>query len=41
MSRADALTVIGVGRDAGDVSFLTAYGHAGLVAQSVAVTALG
>jgi transglutaminase-like putative cysteine protease len=40
MSRADALTVIGVGRDAGDVSFLTAYGHAGLVAQSVAVTAL-
>lgn len=40
MARADALAMIGVGRDAGDVSFLTAYGHAGLVAQSVAVTAL-
>ena len=40
MAQADGIAIIGVGRDAGDVSFLTAYGYADLVAQSVAVTAL-
>ena len=40
MAKADGIAIIGVGRDAGDVSFLTAFGYAGLVAQSVAVTAL-
>ena len=40
MSEAGAMAIIGVGRDAADVSFLTAYGFAELVALSVAVTAL-
>jgi transglutaminase-like putative cysteine protease len=40
MARPDAMAKIGVGRDAADVSFLMAYGHATLVAMSVAVTAL-
>ncbi len=40
MAEADGIAIIGVGRDAGDVSFLTAFGYAELVAQSVAVTAL-
>ena len=40
MARPDAMAKIGVGRDAADVSFLMAYGHAELQAMSVAVTAL-
>ena len=40
MANAGATAIIGVGRDAADVSFLTAYGFAELVALSVAVTAL-
>lgn len=40
MARAGEMAVIGVGRDAADVSFLTSYGFAELVAMSVAVTRL-
>ncbi len=40
MAKPDAMAKIGVGRDAADVSFLMAYGHAQLIAMSVAVTAL-
>lgn len=40
MARPDAMAKIGVGRDAADVSFLMAYGHATLLAMSVAVTAI-
>ncbi len=40
MADAGAMAKIGVGRDAADVSFLTAYGNAELVALTVAVTAL-
>ncbi|MFO6465704.1 transglutaminase-like domain-containing protein [Jannaschia sp. KMU-145] len=38
MSTASELALIGVGRDAADVSFLTSYGLAELVSQSVEVT---
>lgn len=37
MADAGTTATIGVGGDAADVSFLTAYGYAELVAQSVAV----
>ncbi|MGH6785990.1 MAG: transglutaminase-like domain-containing protein [Novosphingobium sp.] len=40
MAQPGAIAIIGVGRDAGDVSFLTAFGYAALVAQTVSVTAL-
>jgi transglutaminase-like putative cysteine protease len=40
MADPGATAIIGVGRDAADVSFLMAYGHAELLALSVAVTAL-
>ena len=40
MADPQAMAIIGVGRDAADVSFLMAYGNAELIAQSVAVTAL-
>lgn len=39
MAEEAAMAKIGVGRDAADVSFLTAYGNAELVAQSVSVEA--
>jgi transglutaminase-like putative cysteine protease len=39
MARDGAMAKIGVGRDAADVSFLTAYGYATLQAMSVSVTA--
>lgn len=38
MSRPSDIAVIGVGRDAADVSFLTSFGWASLIFQSVAVT---
>jgi transglutaminase-like putative cysteine protease len=37
MARPEDMAKIGVGRDAADVSFLTSYGEANLVAQSVEV----
>lgn len=40
MANSGGMAIIGVGRDAADVSFLTAYGFAELVALTVAVTAL-
>ena len=39
MAKEAAMAKIGVGRDAGDVAFLTAYGQAIMNAQSVMVTA--
>lgn len=41
MASPDAMAKIGVGRDAADISFLTAYGFAAFNAQSVWVTAAG
>lgn len=38
MAHADEMAIIGVGRDAADVSFLTAYGTATLIDQRVVVT---
>jgi transglutaminase-like putative cysteine protease len=38
MARASEMAVIGVGRDAADVSFLTVFGQAELVSQSVSCT---
>lgn len=40
MARPDSMAIIGVGRDAADVSFLMAFGSAELIAQSIAVSAL-
>jgi transglutaminase-like putative cysteine protease len=41
MAREGAMAKIGVGRDAADISFLTAYGFAAFNAQSVSVTPAG
>ena len=40
MARPEAMAKIGVGRDAADVPFLTAYGNAEMQTQQIEVTAL-
>ncbi len=40
MARADEMAIIGVGRDAADIAFMTTYGAATLRTQSVSVTAV-
>jgi len=40
MANADTIAKIGIGRDAADIAFLTAFGPAHMLAQSVRVTAL-
>jgi transglutaminase-like putative cysteine protease len=41
MANADEIVIIGVGRDAADISFLTSYGFLKLEKQSVRVTEIG
>ena len=41
MATADGMAVIGVGRDAADVAFMTSYGAVAMRAQTVSVTAIG